>query len=86
MFGALWIVWCAAFFVIEGVALVVDHRDVKATHPDAARLALIGHTLSAHLRRWIHTDTHTGRTVWLGVSGLFFAWFVVHIATPAGWL
>lgn len=61
----LWIAWGAAFAVIEGAALLNDAR---------------GDTLSEHFRRWFSTDTRLGRTAWLAVSGLFFAWFVVHIA------
>lgn len=67
----LWLLWVAAFAVIEGVAVVNDKR---------------GDTLSEHFRLWFRTDTRVGRTIWLGVSGLFFAWFVAHIVTPAGWL
>lgn len=61
----LWLLWGAAFAAIEGVAVLNDKRD---------------DTLSEHFRRWFHTDTHRGRTVWMVVSGLFFAWFTVHIA------
>lgn len=67
----LWLLWGAAFAVIEGAALHNDSR---------------GDTLSEHFRKWFRTDTHRGRTAWLVTSGLFFAWFLVHIATPAGWL
>ena len=67
----LWLLWGAAFAVIEGVALGNDTR---------------GDTLSEHLRLWFRTDTHRGRTVWLITSGALFAVFIVHIATPAGWL
>jgi hypothetical protein len=49
----------------EGVAIFNDKRD---------------DTLSEHFRQWFSTDTKLGRTVWLVVSGGFFAWFVVHIA------
>jgi hypothetical protein len=69
---ALWIAWGLAFAAIEGVALTRDRRE--------------GATLSQHLRRWFRTDTHTGRTVWLVACGVFGAWFLIHIATPAGWL
>lgn len=65
MFTVLWILWGAAFAVIEAVALVRDAR---------------GDTLSEHFRLWFRTDTRKGRTVWMIVSGLFFAWFTVHIA------
>jgi hypothetical protein len=71
MWTILWLLWGALFAVIEGVALDNDTR---------------GDTLSEHFRRWFRTDTHRGRTVWLVTSGVFFAWFVVHVATPAGWL
>jgi len=60
-----WLAWIAAFAVIEFRAVVND----KA-----------GDTLSEHFRLWFRTDTKRGRTVWLVVSGLFFAWFTVHIA------
>ena len=62
---ALWVLWGLAFAVIEGLALFNDHKH---------------DTLSFHLRLWIRTDTRIGRTVWLVISGVFFAWFVVHIA------
>lgn len=64
----LWVLWIVAFFLIEAVAIVKDLDDFEAR------------TLSNHFRRWFHTDTHLGRTIWLAVSGVFFAWFVVHIA------
>jgi hypothetical protein len=61
----LWLLWGLGFALVEGAALLNDKRD---------------DTLSAHFRLWFRTDTRLGRTVWIGVSGLFFAWFVVHIA------
>lgn len=65
LWTALWIGWALAFAVIEGAALKND---------------VPGDTLSEHLRRWFSTDTHRGRWLWLATSGLFFAWFVTHIA------
>lgn len=65
MWTELWLLWVAAFAVIEGVAIFNDQR---------------GDTLSEHFRRWFNTDTHWGRSVWIVASGVFFAWFVVHIA------
>lgn len=65
IWGYLWIAWGLIFAVIEGTALA---------HDNAAG------TLSDHLRLWFRTDTKIGRTVWLVVSGLFGAWFLVHIA------
>lgn len=65
MFTTLWILWGLAFAVIEGVAI---RNDAK------------GDTLSEHFRRWFSTDTHRGRSAWIVTSGVFFAWFVVHIA------
>lgn len=62
----LWIAWILMFAGIELVAVINDSR---------------GDTLSEHLRKWFCVDTHVGRTVWLIVSGVFFAWFVVHITT-----
>jgi dolichol kinase len=61
----LWLLWGLAFAVIEGKAVLNDKRD---------------DTLSEHFREWFRTDTKRGRTVWLVVSGLFFAWFTTHIA------
>jgi hypothetical protein len=61
----LWLLWAAGFVAIEGVALVNDARD---------------DTLSEHLRRWFRTDTHLGRSVWVATTGVFFGWFIVHIA------
>lgn len=61
----LWLLWGAAFAGIEGVAVLNDKRD---------------DTLSEHLRLWFRTDTKRGRTAWLVASGMFFAWFVTHIA------
>lgn len=69
----LWLAWIGVFAAIEGIALLNDARE---------------DTLSEHLRRWLRTDTKRGRTVWVVVSGVFFAWFVVHIAFPGdlfGW-
>lgn len=65
----LWLVWLAAFAVIEGLAI---RNDASDHHDDS--------TLSSHLRRWFSVDTHLGRTAWLIVSGVFMTWFVVHIA------
>lgn len=64
LWSALWIAWIALFAIIETVAIVND-KD--------------GDTLSEHFRRWFRVDTHLGRTVWLIVSGVFFAWFTIHI-------
>jgi hypothetical protein len=60
-----WIIWIAEFIIIEVTALLND-RD--------------NDTLSEHLRLWFRTDVKIGRTVWLLVSGIFFGWFIVHIA------
>lgn len=65
VFTWLWIAWGAAFAVIEYIALFNDAKD---------------DTLSEHFRNWFETDTKRGRTAWLVVSGLFFAWFTTHIA------
>lgn len=65
MFTTLWILWGVAFAVIEGVAIRNDKR---------------GDTLSEHFRLWFRTDTRHGRTAWIITSGIFFAWFAVHIA------
>jgi hypothetical protein len=65
IWSALWIAWGLCFAGIEGVALANDAR---------------GDTLSEHLRRWFRTDTHLGRSLWVTASGIFFGWFVVHIA------
>lgn len=61
----LWIVWILGFFAIEVPAILNDKRE---------------DTLSEHFRRWFSTKSHRGRSVWIIVSGVFFAWFVVHIA------
>jgi len=61
----LWILWIAAFAIIELVAVTNDAKD---------------DTLSEHFRKWFRTETKPGRTLWLIVSGIFVAWFVVHIA------
>lgn len=65
MWTLAWILWIAGFFAIEIPAI---RNDVP------------GDTLSEHFRRWFTTKSHYGRLVWIGVSGVFFAWFVVHIA------
>lgn len=62
----LWAVWIVMFVMIETAAVLNDRPN---------------DTLSEHLRKWFRVDTHIGRTVWLIVSGVFFAWFVVHITT-----
>lgn len=61
----LWLLWAVAFAVIEGLSI---RNDAK------------GDTLSEHLRLWFRTDTKLGRTAWLVISGIFFGWFVTHIA------
>lgn len=61
----LWIAWGVAFALIEGTAIALG--DWKGT-------------LSDHLRAWFSTKTKPGRTAWVVVSGVFFAWFVVHVA------
>ena len=60
-----WLVWGGLFAVIEYAAILNDAK---------------GDTLSEHFREWFDTDTHHGRTLWLVASGVFFAWFTVHIA------
>jgi hypothetical protein len=69
LFGLLWIGWGLAFALIEGVALALDKRHLGG-----------GFTLSEHLRLWLRTDTRLGRTGWMVISGVFFAWFTIHIA------
>lgn len=69
---ALWIVWGAAFAGIEGFALRADAHGST------------GATLSEHLRRWFHVNTHVGRTIWLIVSGIWGVAFAMHIAN-GGW-
>lgn len=77
-FTIAWIIWILSFFVIEGVAIVKDRKDTRSySWPD---------TLSEHIRRWFHTDSHLGRTVWMIAFGIFAAWFGIHIATPPGFL
>lgn len=62
----LWIDFGLAFLIIEGVALFNDvPRD----------------TLSAHIRKWLRTDTKLGRTIFLVAFGGFVCWFAVHILT-----
>ena len=65
----LWGLWGVMFAAVEGAALVNDNRN---------------DTLSEHFRKWFRTDTNHGRTAWVIVSGIFFGWFVVHIAMPPG--
>lgn len=62
-----WIIWGLLFAAIEGAAIANDKRD---------------DTLSEHLRLWFSTSQKGGRSVWIIVSGVFFAWFVTHIAVP----
>lgn len=62
----LWIAWILMFAGIELAAVINDVRD---------------DTLSEHFRKWFRTGTKPGRVVWLVVSGVFMAWFIVHIAT-----
>ena len=62
---ALWVLWGLMFAAVEGVAIFNDQRH---------------DTLSEHFRKWFSTKTKPGRTSWIVVSGVFFAWFVTHIA------
>jgi hypothetical protein len=66
IWNVLWVLWIVSFAIIEAVAISNDVDE---------------DTLSEHLRKWFRVDTHLGRTVWLVVSGIFFAWFVVHIVS-----
>lgn len=59
-----WLLWGLMFALIEGAALANDRRE---------------DTLSEHFQRWFNVRTHKGRTAWVIVSGVFFAWFVPHI-------
>jgi hypothetical protein len=72
VFTWLWFAWIGAFFAIEGSALALGDK------PTMLR------TLSANMRHWFHTDTVAGRSVWAIVAGVFFGWFVIHIATSPG--
>lgn len=67
LFTILWIGWIAGFFLIEGAALAKDDE---------------AGTLSDHFRLWFDTKAKPGRMVWMVVSGIFFAWFTLHIAMP----
>lgn len=60
-----WVLWGLAFAVIEGAALINKEQ---------------GDTLSEHLRKWFNTGSKAGRWAWLVTAGVFFAWFVTHIA------
>lgn len=62
----LWLLWIAAFAIIEAVA-------VKNDTPND--------TLSEHLRKWFRVDTRPGRTAFLVAFGGFVVWFGVHIVT-----
>lgn len=64
LFTILWIVWIAAFFVIEAVAIFNDIKE---------------DTLSEHFRNWFRVDTKIGRSIWLVFSGGFIVWFIPHI-------
>lgn len=70
IYDILWLAWVLAFAVIEGVAIHHDRTD--AATGDRS-------TLSAHLRRWFHVETHIGRTSWLVFSVAFMAFMVPHI-------
>lgn len=59
-----WALWVIAFVVIEARAINNDIKD---------------DTLSDHFAMWFKVNTKFGRTAWLVFSGVFFAWFVVHI-------
>ena len=72
VWGYLWLAWGVLFVVIESVAIYNDNQET----PNGQR------SLSDHLRKWFATDTKRGRTAWLIASGLFGAWFIVHIAVP----
>lgn len=65
LFTWLWVAWGVAFAVIEGVALFNDRQ---------------GDTLSEHFRKWFSTKEKKGRTLWVFISIVFFAWFTLHIA------
>lgn len=60
-----WIAWAAGFAAIEIPAIVNKTP---------------GDTLSEHLRSLFRVRTRPGLWAWRIVSGVFFAWFVIHIA------
>lgn len=60
-----WIAWFLMFAVIEGIAIFNDKKN---------------DTLSEHIRLWLSTHEKLGRTIWIVISGIFFAWFIIHIA------
>lgn len=66
IWSVLWIGWFLMFAVVETLAL---RNDVP------------GDTLSEHVRKWLHTNTKPGRTVFLCCFAAFAAWFAVHIIT-----
>jgi hypothetical protein len=72
LFTWLWLAWISAFFVIEGIALKLGDKSTTFR------------TLSANLRHWFHTDTVVGRSTWAVIGGVFFGWFIIHIATAPG--
>lgn len=61
-YTAAWVTFVALFVLVEGVAVFNDLKE---------------DTLSEHFRRWFHTDTKPGRSIWLWFSGGFVVWFVV---------
>lgn len=71
-YDVAWPVWFLVFIVVEGLSLVHDRRD-----------SVKGDTASVHIRRWLHTDTHHGRTAFLVLTiafvGSFLGWFIPHI-------
>jgi hypothetical protein len=71
-----------AAWVTLGLVLIAGFTVLETI---GVRMQEKGHTCSATLRRWFHTTTVRGRTVWIIVCGLIFAaevWFVAHILSP----
>lgn len=84
----LWIVF--ALMAAAGVAVPLAFFAVVETV--ALRNDVPRDTLSAHVRKWLRTDTHRGRTAFLvGIVAygaalvLFLAWFAVHIVGHRLW-
>lgn len=70
LFAILWLIWAAAFFTIEGIAVFNKQDD---------------DTLSAKLRDLFHTRTALGKTIWIICLAVFAGLLGAHILGVLTW-
>jgi hypothetical protein len=75
-FGVIWLLFLGVSATVFGI-IEYESMHNKRTPGEPEQ-----DTLSATLRRWLHTDTKLGRTIWAVCWAAAAAWFGAHILSP----